>query len=165
MDQHTRPSAYLVERCRELGRVLEFFLAPHHGQMPAADERLVVFLSQLDFWDWEIDNLIHAFATFSERARAWEETSGPALADRLHARGLPVRFAAVKNLRERRLSRADRARQVVAPADELARVVGVWNTLLETCERRVLVPEDERRRDAALGSHVLPDLGRFRKSA
>ena len=74
MDQNRRPSVYLQERAEDLWRVLDFFAAPHRGQAPAR-EMLVVFLSQLSFWEWELDNLIYAFTTFEERhslgAREW----------------------------------------------------------------------------------------------
>jgi hypothetical protein len=68
-NREKRPSVYLVERSQELGRVLYFFLAPHEGRTPGLDERLVVFLAQLGFWEWELDNLIYAFTTFAERMR------------------------------------------------------------------------------------------------
>ena len=74
--QNRRPSAYLRERCETLGRVLDFFLAPHHGQSAGLDERLVVFLSQIGFWEWELDTLLYAVATFRERAQAWEHAGG-----------------------------------------------------------------------------------------
>lgn len=164
MEREQRPSAYLVERCQGLGRVFDFFLAPHNGGVPALDERLVIFLVQLDFWDWELDNLIHAFTTFAGRSRAWENASGHALAQGLQARGLPVRFAAVKDLRDKRQARAGR-RQVVAPVAELNRVIAAWNGLLSACEARVMTPAAERRRDAELGAQVLADLSGFRKSA
>jgi hypothetical protein len=164
MDQHKRPSVYLQERCAELGRVLDFFLVVHRGQMPGIDERLVVFLAQLGFWEWELDNLVFAFTTFAERARAWESDNGHALAEGLKARGLPVRFAAVKNVKGKRLARAERVRQVVAPVAELNRVIAMWNALLALCEERVLLPAEERAELAALGAGVLPDLSKYRRA-
>jgi hypothetical protein len=72
VDQNRRPSLYLEERCEGLARVLDFFLAPHRSRAPGPKEMLIVFLSQLGFWEWELDNLIYAFTTFDERATAWE---------------------------------------------------------------------------------------------
>ena len=85
MDQNRRPSVYLQERAEDLGRVLDFFLAPHRGQAPGPKEILVVFLSQLGFWEWELDNLIYAFTTFRERATAWEHENGFGMANALRA--------------------------------------------------------------------------------
>ena len=164
MDHQKRPSVYLLERCTELGRVLDFFLEAHNSQLPALDERLVVFLAQMGFWEWEVDNLVYAFSTFSERSRAWVNESGPALAEGLKLRGLPVRFAVVKNLKVKRQARAERARQVVAPVMELNRVLDSWNRLLGACEERVLLPAPKREELVALGAGVLPDLSRFRKT-
>jgi hypothetical protein len=163
MNQHKRPSIYLQERCVELARVLDFFLETQGGRIPAIDERLVVFLTQLGFWEWELDNLIYAFTSFEERSRAWENDSGPSMAESLRMRGIPVRFSAVKNIRVKRRARAERVRQVVAPVEELNRVINMWNRLLDVCEERVLLPADERNRAADLGANVLPDLVRFRK--
>jgi hypothetical protein len=163
-DQQKRPSVYLVERCQELGRVLDFFLAPHQGQTPALDERLVVFLAQIGFWEWELDNLSYAFTSFAERSTAWEHESGYGIANELKARGILVRLSAVKDFRDKRVARAERRRRVVAPTRELNRVIGIWNALLDACEERVLVPRADRERAVELGAQLLADLSRFRKA-
>jgi hypothetical protein len=163
-DQQKRPSVYLQERCQGLGRVLDFFLAPHQGQSPGLDERLVIFLSQIGFWEWELDNLIYAFTSFAERARAWEHQSGLGMANELQSRGILVRLPAVKDLKAKRQDRAQRVRWVVAPAEELNKVLFLWNSLLAACEQRVLVPAEERERALALGAQVFPNLSRFRKT-
>src|SRR5688500_8352071 len=86
VEQNRRPSVYLEERCANLDQVLDFFLGPSRGQGghgPGADEMLVVFLSQLGFWEWELDNLIYAFTTFEERSKAWRHENGHGLATAL----------------------------------------------------------------------------------
>jgi hypothetical protein len=163
VDQQKRPSVYLLERCRELGRVMDFFLAPNQGRTPGLNERLIVFLSQLDFWQWELDNLVYAFTTFSERACAWEHESGIGIANELRTRGILVEVAAVKDLKRKRQARAERQWRVVAPVQELNAVIALWNQVLDACEDRVLVPLEERQRAIALGAQVLPDLSGFRK--
>ena len=99
MDQNRRPSVYLEERCANLDQVLDFFLAHHRGRGVGLGEMLVVFLSQLGFWEWELDNLIYAFATFEERAKAWEHENGYGLANALKNQGIRVRLPAVKDLK------------------------------------------------------------------
>lgn len=162
MDQNKRPSLYLLERCQELAKVLDFFLEVRRMPLPL-DERLIVFLTQMGFWEWELDNLIYAFTSFAERSRAWENDSGPSMAESLRMRGLPVRFSAVRDIKVKRHARAERMRQVVAPVEELNRLIAVWNGLLDLCEERVLESAEDRKRDASLGANVLTDLSKFRK--
>jgi hypothetical protein len=164
MDQNRRPSVYLEERCENLAQVLEFFLGPHRGQSPAIDEMLVVFLSQLGFWEWELDNLIYAFSTFDERSQAWEHENGLGMANALRTQGILVRFSAVKNLKAKRQARAGRRREVFAPVEHLNRLIQRWNALLDLCEERVLVDIEEREEAVELGAQLLPDLSKFRKS-
>jgi hypothetical protein len=164
MEREKRPSVYLEEKCHALSQVLDFFSAPPSALLQSLDEKLVVFLSQLEFWEWELDNLIYSFTTFVDRVKAWDQYSGRALVDSLKGRGIPVRVSAVKNLNEKRMARKERVRQVEAPAAQLNDVIEKWNNLLRACEQRVLVPEDERQRSIQLGAQFLPDLSRYRKA-
>jgi hypothetical protein len=164
LDQHRRPSVYLQERAEDLGRVLDFFMAPHRGQSPGAREMLVVFLSQLGFWDWELDNLIYAFTTFEERATAWEHENGFGIANALRTKGIWVQTAAVKDLKLKRQARSGKHRRVYAPVESLNKVIEQWNALLGLCEQSVLVPPEERQAAILWGAQVLPDLSKFRKS-
>jgi hypothetical protein len=164
MDQNRRPSVYLQERADDLGRVLEFFLAPHRGQSPAIDEMLVVFLSQFGFWEWELDNLIYAFTTFAERAQAWTHENGYGLGNALRAHGIWVRQSAVKDLKEKRQARSGRRAAVYAPVPHLNAVIRKWNEMLDLCEQRLLVPPRDREEAVQLGAQLLPDLSRFRKA-
>ncbi len=143
MDQHRRPSVYVQERAEALGRVFDFFTAPHRGQAPGAKELLVVFLAQLDFWEWELDNLVYAFTAFGERAAAWEHENGFGLANALRTRGIWVRAATVRGLKLKRQARSGRRSRVVAPVAALNRVLVQWNGLLAACEERVLIPAEE----------------------
>lgn len=164
MDQLRRPSIYLQERAEGLGRVLEFFLAPQRGQSPGPKEMLVVFLAQLGFWEWELDNLVYAFQTFAERAEAWEHENGFGIANALKTRGLWVQTAAVKDFKARRQARASRKHAVFAPIQSLNQVNAQWNELLELCEQRVLIAGEERALALVSGVQMLPDLAPFRKA-
>jgi len=164
MDQNRRPSVYLQERTENFGQVLDFFLAPHRGQSPGPKEILVVFLSQLGFWEWELDNLIYAFTSFDERVTAWEHENGFGLANALRTKGIWVQTAAVKNLKLKRQARSGRRRSVYAPTESLNKVIEQWNELLGLCEERVLIPMDEREEALKSGAWLLADLSRFRKA-
>jgi hypothetical protein len=136
------------------------------GGSPARplQERLVAFLVQIDFWDWEMENLIYSFGSFAERSQAWEFESGQGLANGLKSRGIWIRFGAVKGIKGRRKSRGHFATRVVAPVDALNSLIEKWNALLAACEEHVLIPGDERQRASELGAYVLLDLARYRKT-
>ena len=163
MEREKRPSVYLEEKCDALLRVMDFFAVAPTAFGQTMVERMVVFLSQIDFWDWELDNVIYSFVTFADRAKAWEYQTGSGLADALHSRGILVRVGAVKDLKHKRQARSGKAPRVVAPTRRLNEVIVRWNHLLEACEDRVLVPPEERRRAVEFGAQVLPDLSRYRK--
>lgn len=163
MDQNRRPSVYLQERAEDLGRVCDFFLAPHRGQSPGPKEMLIVFLSQIEFWEWELDNLIFAFKTFEDRATAWEHENGYGIANALRTRGIWVQMAAVKDLKIKRQARTGRKRSVFAPVESLNKVIKQWNELLTLCEERILIPPEVREEAMRSGAQLLPDLSKFRK--
>lgn len=130
MDQNRRPSIYLQERAEGLARLLDYFTAPHRGQAPGSKEMLVVFLSQIGFWEWELDNMIYAFTTFEERATAWEHENGFGLANALRTKGIWIQTGAVKNLKLKRQARSGRRREVFAPVASMNQVIAQWNDLL-----------------------------------
>jgi hypothetical protein len=164
MDQNRRPSVYLQERAEDLWRVLDFFAAPHRGQAPGAREMMVVFLSQLGFWEWELDNLIYAFTTFEERATAWVHDNGFGIANALRTKGIWVQTVAVKDLKLKRQARSSRQREVFAPVTSLNKVIVQWNSLLDLCEQVVLIPPEEREAAIQSGAQILADLSKFRKT-
>jgi hypothetical protein len=164
VQQNRRPSIYLQERCDDFARVLEFFTAPHRGGAPGATEMMVVFLSQLAFWEWELDNLIYAFTTFEERAQAWEHESGFGIANVLRTKGIWVQSGAVKNLKIKRQARSGKRRDVFAPVESLNKVITQWNDVLTLCEERVLISPEERDVAKQSGAHILNDLSKFRKA-
>jgi hypothetical protein len=165
VDQNRRPSIYLQERAEDLARVLDFFTAPHRGQAPGSKEMLVVFLSQLGFWEWELDNLIYAFTTFEERATAWEHENGFGMANALRTKGIWVRTAAVRDLKVKRQARSGHKRGVFAPVASVNRVISQWNDMLRLCEEQILIPPEERQAAMESGAQLMPDLSKYRKAA
>ena len=67
--QARQTSFYLVRRAEALLGALRFFDAPQHGP-----RRLLQFLAQSDFWEWELDNLIYSFTNLAERQETWRST-------------------------------------------------------------------------------------------
>jgi hypothetical protein len=163
VDQNRRPSIYLQERAEDLARVLDFFTAPHRGQAPGYKEMLIIFLSQLGFWEWELDNLIYAFTTFEERATAWEHENGFGIANALRTKGIWVQTAAAKKIKIRRQARSGH-RRVFAPVASLNKLISQWNDLLRFCEEGVLIPPKEREIALQSGAQLMPDLSKYRKA-
>ena len=64
-------SLYLLNKCENLQKSLSFFSGGNY-QTPAKIRR-TIFLLQIDFWDWELEELIFSFKNFSERSYAWGE--------------------------------------------------------------------------------------------
>lgn len=183
-----RPSQYLVDKIVTLRKVLEFFGKESGDYMRTINERLVIFLAQMDFWDWEIENLIFSFDTFDERSRAWESSGH--VSSHLNKQGIVVRDKVLAELaehnwwREQRTVRprlvnhktkAGRRRKgaevieygpvekvrTVAPVEELNRLIIQWNILVDTCEKRLLSRQAENM--ARLGADVLKNLDKFKK--
>lgn len=156
-----RPSVYLQEKCANLEKVIDFFLMPQGTFLTTIGERLLSFLSQIDFWEWEIDNLVFSFATFEERSRAWEFEKG--LIEGVQSQGMMVQKHLFNKLKEKRHRKKGQGRKVVPPYDRLTIVVDKWNQLLRLCEDRVLLPRAELDKLASLGAQILLDLTKFRK--
>ena len=64
-----RPSQYLLEKIQAFDTVLDFFGYSSKGVIET--EKRVIFLITIDFWEWEIENLIYSCQTFKERSQAW----------------------------------------------------------------------------------------------
>lgn len=151
----SKPSVYLTEKCQVLKKVLTFFLDSTSGYCRSVTEKRVVFLAQIDFWDWEMDELIFSFDQFDERSKVWQ--SEVSLTDSLANRGILVRNSVLRDISEKRWRREVRYRPVLdndeityvrpeteyvtAPLDELNVVIRRWNKLLEMCEQNVLEKE------------------------
>jgi hypothetical protein len=163
VDYNKRPSVYLVEKCETLQTVLNFFLNEDATHGRTANEKLLVFLLQLDFWEWEVDNLIYSFESFATRAASWEHENAYGFVNVLKNRGIAVNIQALGNLKGRRQDRAKWASRVIAPTESLNNVLAKWNELITRCEERILVPKTERSKMAEWGIELLPDLSRFRK--
>jgi hypothetical protein len=128
----SRPSRYLLDKVECFKKIVDFFLG-------ADNEKKAIFLSQIEFWDWEIDNLIYSFVTFEERAKVWEE--GNSLDDVLRAKGFILRHNKDLDIRGQRSFGLKYRQEVTAPWKELEQVVQQWNHLLDVCQDNLLMDE------------------------
>ncbi len=167
----TRNSAYLEQKAQGLLQALKFFLASSYGQ--GREERLLAFLDQIDFWDWEVEELLFSFKNFDERAAAFDTTTP---GERAATHGILVKDAKAKDLQfERRYAssmernygmRATGRVPVVAPEDALAGVLATWHEVLAAAEKSVMAtPATVENAVRAGVTGFQKDLSRFRKVA
>lgn len=142
-----RPSRFLKSRIENFSEALQFFVP-----MP---QRQVAFLLQIDFWDWEMDEILYAVASFGEREKAWR-LSGRTADDLLGSQGILLRSKTRKSY-----GAAVQVTRVVAPADELRSLVDQWNDLIGRCE--ALLDREEIEQTLQAGGKALPDLSKYRK--
>ena len=154
----TRSSVYLAEKAASLQQALEFFLT---GQNQL--ERHLVFLAQIDFWDWEIETLMFAFENYEVRSRAWNSVQG--LLNGITANKLNVKLSEKqeRSLRvERGTWRSNRKVKVVAPTSELVQLLETWHQVLDVCEPLIRTPQKQI---DAFGLNCKADLSGYRKVA
>lgn len=157
MEANPRPSVYLMEKAKALLNAITFF-ASHVKN----EERMLVFLSQVDFWEWEIDNLLNSFYTFEDRKELWEDAD--AVQQQLNRMGISIRPKKMHSLKiDRRWKKwyLGREREVVAPMTILKEVIERWNKILQVCEEKYLSKYSEVA--AEMGANVLPNLAKFKR--
>lgn len=119
-----RPSEYLVQKCNNLLTALNFFFKGN--EYFTAKSKRIIFLSQIDYWDWELEELIFSFKNFRERGKAWSPNAD--VYGMLVAKGFDVKVPEVNELVYSQ-ARLD-ANQVYAPVDNLNEVIEKFNELL-----------------------------------
>ena len=152
-----RPSVYLMEKARALDNAISFFSSHIKDE-----ERMLVFMSQLSFWEWEIDNLIESFDTFDDRSKCWESIKE--IESSLNKMGISIRPKKLQNVKvERRWKRwyLNKQRDVVAPVDILTGIIQRWNKILEVCEEKYLSKFSQDAVD--MGANLLANLSKFKK--
>lgn len=157
-----RPSLYLVEKTDVLRRALDFFTATKSGGRMTADMKRLAFLANIDFWDWEIENLIFSFSSFQMRAKAFGTSSN--LEGAIRRQGLVVRAHIVRKVRWSDFSdqyRVKRKEQVVAPHEILNEIIDKWNALLDLLDKSYYDPQAKNA--VKLGADIHPDLSKFKK--
>lgn len=158
-----KPSAYLVGKCECLATVVDFFASNNGGYHRSVKDKRTVFLSQIDFWDWEMDELIYSVSSFSERSKAWESCS--TLRESLSKLGIPVDPAVVYKIE------SDRGwntyflgkNNVVPPTEALNAVIKKWNKLLKVCEDTLLMDRKQLANLEEMGCQFVQNLDKYRK--
>jgi Cu2+-containing amine oxidase len=137
--EEVRTSLYLVRRAEALLGTLKFFSNPSGNPVG----RRLVFLAQVDFWEWEMENLIYSFTNFAERSLTWQ--SPEHVKEKLWALGVVADEKLSGRVRWRRgMWRVREEGRRVAPAELLAETVDAWNTLVDQAETHFIRPVREK---------------------
>jgi hypothetical protein len=158
-----RPSVYLTEKCEALEKVLDWIIVGQHHK--GINDKLLSFLSQIDFWDWEMENLLFSFDNFAERSKAWADQAG--IQDFLKSKfGMMVKapFSDQIDLVYKREWRKYNEKEVVAPFEKLNLIIDKWNSVLGVCEDRLFIAEKTAEQYVSLGAQILPNLDKYRKA-
>ncbi len=129
-----RNSKYLEGKAANLQIALQFF-------MKGNNDRTLAFLDQIDFWDWEVEELLFSFKNFDERAAAFETTNPGSLA---LDRGLMISAKIAHNAKSDRRWNVRQAQyrpeksKVEAPTDMLQQLLNTWEELLEKAEKLLM---------------------------
>jgi hypothetical protein len=160
-----RPSVYLVEKADALRRALEFFTGQQNqNRVNSSDDKRLAFLAQIDFWHWEVENLLYSYESFKERSEAWK-TFGINLGN-VNSNGLMVRAKILSRVRWSQFYETysyKRKPQTVAPHEMLNSVIDQWNSLLDLMEKEVLDPNAANLVKAGMmADYVKADLSKYR---
>lgn len=144
MEQRT--SQYLLDKVKSLQNAIEFFCNK-------GIEEKNVFLAQIDFWSWEMDELIFSVHSFKERVLAWEASSED-LETMIRKHGIVVRTGKKYYGRWNR-----RAKSLVkAPITHLNSLIDYWNKFIQSLENQYLKKNLEQ-----FGANALSDFNKFKK--
>lgn len=138
-----RPSVYLQKKAEALYQALDYMSVGSYEK--TINEKILVFLSQIDFWDWEIEELIYTFKSFNERSKIWESTDLDTLLLKqkfvLNKKTINELENSFFNKKWRNYYRAeynDDNNEVFAPYKILNKIINKWNSLLEKCSKRLM---------------------------
>jgi hypothetical protein len=146
-----RPSQYLVEKCASLAKALYFFTSSVDAM-----ERRLTFLAQIDFWEWEIDEMIYAVQSFQERSRAWN-AGKQGIDQMLREKGFVVKKNKLADAAIIRRYKGRWKPSVVAPIEMANKVVDRWNELLDICGS--ILQQDLQK----YGVNAAKDFDKFKK--
>jgi hypothetical protein len=152
-----KPSVYLVQKTDALREALEFFIADSPNRHKTAEEKRLAFLAQIDFWDWEIENLIYSYLGFVERQRVWASQSG--LKEALGKNGMCVKARLLEKIRWSTFLddySYKRTSRVVAPCQLLNETIDKWNHLLTLIEKNCY--DKAAKNYVKLGAQINADL-------
>ena len=155
-----RPSKYLLDKVANMSGALHFFWSNEQSNKNSLKEKRLVFLSQIDFWDWEMETLIFSFSNFEDRSKAWTEPGQIELL--LRSQGILVSNSSIRSAGNLPWNNRWKRRGVVyAPIKELNDCIETWNMLLAACEETVILHNVDDMIN--LGGNFIHNLDKYRK--
>lgn len=148
----SKNSRYLLEKLEALDKVISFFNQKEGGFCLGVNDKFLIFITQIDFWDWEIENVIFSFDNFEQRSKSWESMT--AICESLGNKGLEAKNRTLQDAEQNILQRNRPYRAaldaegyynlekvdntLVVPWKELNDLISKWNKLLTKVENKVL---------------------------
>jgi len=136
-------------------------------------ESRLIFLAQIDFWDFEIDSLIYCFNSFNERKEMWDNSIN------IEEMLLKKNFIPKKRILndfvrdkkyQKRIERWNRAKtqlkgDVESPDKSLLKCINKWNELISECQN-LLVNRDTLKKAVELcNAKIECDLDKYKKAS
>lgn len=154
-----RHSVYLKEKCYALAQAIDFFFGGN-GKTTSKERRLV-FLAQIDFWDWEMAELIFTFETFKDRSKIWE--SG--ITNAIKHTNFVIKNDVIEGIKDSNWHKYwcnYKNDFVTAPIEDLNKVIQKWNELLNMIESTTLIDKQQVEKCGMFG--VIADLSLYKKN-
>lgn len=151
-----KTSIFLKERVAVLRQALSFF-AGNKSNIPSYT-RKCIFMSQIDFWDFEMDSLIYCFDSFEQRQRQWSHIGS--LHERMEKNNIIVNSKTIKKLYENTIYNPHKP--ITAPIEDLNSLIDFWNEIIINCEKLIDLNKIKSI-DNCNGSSYLKNLDKFKK--
>ena len=152
-----RTSVFLETRVDQLRQAIEFF-ATKTGA--AGTRRVMTFLTQIEFWNWEFDCIMYAMESFGSRSLGWR-TPASGVEPALIELGFRLKRRILEQAKEEVRSHGSAVATVSVPKRKYNAMVAEWNALLERGED--LFDTGRLEADSSFGATLQSDLARFRK--
>lgn len=120
-----RSSIFLCELCETFYTALNFFRTSNKF---SDAEKGLIFIAQIDFWDFQIENLIYAFDSFQERQEDW--VNFDSIVDKIKKKDLIVRTEHLQNVKNARYWK-NQNKALNEPKDLFLKTVTLYNDIID----------------------------------
>jgi hypothetical protein len=150
-----RSSIFLCELCETFYTALSFFKTSNKY---SDAEKGLIFIAQIDFWDFQIENLIYAFDSFQERQEDWINFNS--IVDKIKKKDLIVRTEHLEKVKTARYWR-NQNKPLNEPKDLLLKTVNLYNDLID--KYSYLLIDNKQRKQYTLVGIKVKHINEFKK--